>query len=37
MDERNYERKPFFARLAADMRDLALALAQIDPVALRPA
>ena len=37
MDERNYERKPFFARLAADMRDLALALAQIDPVVLRPA
>jgi len=37
MDERSYERKPFFARLAADMRDLALALAAIEPAALRPA
>jgi N-formylglutamate amidohydrolase len=37
MDERSYERKPFFARLAADMRDLAMALAAIDPAALRPA
>jgi N-formylglutamate amidohydrolase len=37
MDERSYERKPFFARLAADMRDLAIALAGIDPALLRPA
>jgi N-formylglutamate amidohydrolase len=37
MDERSYERKPFFARLAADMQDLALALAAINPAALRPA
>jgi N-formylglutamate amidohydrolase len=37
MDERTYERKPFFKRLAADMRDLALALAVIDSAALRPA
>lgn len=37
MDERSYERKPFFARLAADMRDLAAALASIDPALLRPA
>lgn len=37
MDERSYERKPFFARLAADMRDLAVALAHIDPGHLRPA
>jgi N-formylglutamate amidohydrolase len=37
MDERTYERKPFFARLVADMRDLAIALAAIDPAALRPA
>jgi N-formylglutamate amidohydrolase len=37
MDERSYERKPFFAQLARDMRDLAAALARIDPAALRPA
>ena len=37
MDERNYERKPFFARLAEDMRRLAAALAAIEPAALRPA
>ncbi len=37
MDERSYERKPFFAQLAADMRDLAATLAAIDPAALRPA
>jgi len=37
MDERSYERKPFFARLAADMRDLATALAGIDSALLRPA
>ncbi|HLI19892.1 MAG TPA: N-formylglutamate amidohydrolase [Stellaceae bacterium] len=36
MDERSYERKPFFAQLAKDMRDLAAALAQIDPASLRP-
>ncbi len=36
MDERSYERKPFFAQLAKDMRDLAAALAQIDPDSLRP-
>jgi N-formylglutamate amidohydrolase len=37
MDERNYERKPFFSRLAADMRDLAAALGAIDAAALRRA
>jgi N-formylglutamate amidohydrolase len=37
MDERSYERKPFFAQLANDMRDLTAALARIDPAALRPA
>lgn len=37
MDERSYARKPFFARLAADMRDLVAALAAIDATALRPA
>jgi N-formylglutamate amidohydrolase len=37
MDERSYERKPFFAQLAQDMRDLTLALARIDPALLRPA
>jgi N-formylglutamate amidohydrolase len=37
MDERSYERKPFFAQLAKDMRDLAAALARIDSAALRPA
>ena len=36
MDERSYERKPFFAQLAKDMRDLAAALARIDPTPLRP-
>jgi N-formylglutamate amidohydrolase len=37
MDERNYERKPFFAQLTKDMRDLTLALARIEPALLRPA
>jgi N-formylglutamate amidohydrolase len=37
MDERNYERKPFFAQLAKDMRDLTIALGRIDPAVLRPA
>jgi len=37
MDERSYERKPFFAQLTKDMRDLTLALARIDPALLRPA
>jgi N-formylglutamate amidohydrolase len=37
MDERSYERKPFFAQLAKDMRDLTLALARIDAAVLRPA
>jgi N-formylglutamate amidohydrolase len=37
MDERSYERKPFFAQLAQDMRDLTLALARIDPALLRSA
>ncbi len=37
MDERSYERKPFFAQLAKDMRDLTLALARIDAALLRPA
>ena len=37
MDERSYARKPFFARLAADMRDLTLAMANIEPSLLRPA
>jgi N-formylglutamate amidohydrolase len=37
MDERNFERKPFFTQLAKDMRDLTLALARIDPALLRPA
>jgi len=37
MDERSYERKPFFAELAADMQDLAAALAAISPARLRPA
>ena len=36
MDERTYERKPFLTRLARDMRDLAGALAAIDPALLRP-
>lgn len=37
MDERNFERKAFFAQLAKDMRDLTVALARIDPAVLRPA
>ena len=37
MDERSFERKPFFAQLANDMRDLAATLAAIDPAPLRPA
>jgi N-formylglutamate amidohydrolase len=37
MDERSYERKPFFTQLAGDMRDLTLALARIEPTVLRPA
>ncbi len=37
MDERSYRRKPFFGRLAADMRDLVSALAAIDPASLRAA
>ena len=37
MDERSFERKPYFSRLAADMRDLAVALATIDSSLLRPA
>jgi N-formylglutamate amidohydrolase len=37
MDERSYERKPFFSQLTMDMRDLAAALARIDPALLRPA
>jgi len=37
MDERSYERKPFFVHLAKDMRDLAAALARIDATLLRPA
>jgi N-formylglutamate amidohydrolase len=36
MDERSYERKPFFAQLARDMGDLAATLTQIDPALLRP-
>jgi N-formylglutamate amidohydrolase len=36
MDERNFERKPFLKRLADDMRELAAALAAIDPAVLRP-
>jgi N-formylglutamate amidohydrolase len=36
MDERSYERKPFLAKLAADMRELVARLAAIDPVLLRP-
>jgi hypothetical protein len=30
MDERSFERKPFLAELARDMRDLAAALGRID-------
>lgn len=37
MDEGNYQRKPFFARLTEDMREFIAALAAIDPVLLRPA
>lgn len=37
MDERSYERKPYMAQLARDMRDLAAALIRIDPAFLRPA
>jgi N-formylglutamate amidohydrolase len=36
MDERSFERKPFLARLAADMRDVAASLAAIEPAFLRP-
>lgn len=36
MDERTYERKPFLTRLARDMRELASALAAINPTLLRP-
>ncbi len=36
MDERIFDRKPFLARLAADMRELVAALAAIDPAPLRP-
>jgi N-formylglutamate amidohydrolase len=36
MDERTIRRKPFLARLAADMRDLVAALAAIDPALLLP-
>ncbi len=36
MDERSFERKPVFQRLAADMRDLIAALAAMDPAPLRP-
>jgi N-formylglutamate amidohydrolase len=37
MDETTYERKPFFAQLAADMKDLALTIASIEPTLLRVA
>lgn len=37
MDEGNYRRKPFFVRLAEDMRELVTALAAVDPAILRPA
>jgi N-formylglutamate amidohydrolase len=36
MDERNFERRPFFTRLAEDMRDLADALATIPLELLQP-
>ena len=36
MDERNFDRKPFLAQLTEDMRDLAAALADIDPALLAP-
>jgi N-formylglutamate amidohydrolase len=37
MDERSFERKPFLARLAEDMRALVAALATIEPGLLKPA
>ncbi len=37
MDERSFERKPFFTQLASDMRSLTERLAAIDPAILRPA
>lgn len=37
MNERNFQRKPQIARLAADMRDLTTALGAIDPAMLKPA
>jgi N-formylglutamate amidohydrolase len=37
MDERSFERKPFLARLAEDMRALVAALAAIEPGQLKPA
>jgi N-formylglutamate amidohydrolase len=37
MDERSLERKPFIVRLARDMREIAIALAAIDPAILLPA
>ncbi|HXP30421.1 MAG TPA: N-formylglutamate amidohydrolase [Stellaceae bacterium] len=36
MDERSFERKPYMARLAEDMRALAVALAALDRDRLRP-
>lgn len=36
MDERDFVRKPFLSRLAADMRELMAALAAIDGALLRP-
>jgi N-formylglutamate amidohydrolase len=36
MDEHSFDRRPFLARLAADMRELLAALAAIDPGLLRP-
>ncbi len=36
MDERTISRKPFLARLAADMRDLVAALGAIDPALVLP-
>ena len=36
MNERSFERKPFFARLVEDMRDVATAIAAIDPALLQP-
>jgi N-formylglutamate amidohydrolase len=37
MNERTFQRKPHFSRLASDMQDLVSALAAIDPAALVPA